>query len=392
MNILLVKPQNNYPTFFDEAPSLALLTLGTLAENEGHIVKILHMGTDKIPIEKALIKYRPDILGITCNTFQVRSAKEIAEAGRKWSKDLLIVVGGPHAIAYDGVYNKIIVGEGENKWLEILGAKTRIEDIDDIPQLHYNLVDLDKFPGISPVGAVPSMSMMASRGCPFKCSFCNTPIFWGKKVKYRDPKLVVDEIDFLHQQYKVKEIFFQDDTFNLNDEWAEAIFNYIIEYELNQEMIFKICCRVNEKLFTQRFLDKAKEAGVWNIFFGVESGSQEMLDRMHKGITLDEVRRAIKMTHEAHIRSQCSFIIGMPGETRDTIQETLDFVKETNPSSAGYCFACPFPQTELNGVVTHLGHKLDVPYEKFGYGIILCRTEKLNFQDLAAYKELALGG
>ncbi|KKM70900.1 hypothetical protein LCGC14_1436050, partial [marine sediment metagenome] len=201
MNILLIKPANNHPSYVDEAPSLALLTLGTLAENEGHIVKIVHMGTDRIEIREAMTKYHPDVLGITCNTFQIKSAKAIAEYARNWSKDLKIVVGGPHAVAYDGIADHTVIGEGENEWLEILGSKRRLEDMDDIPQLDYSLVDLSKFPGISPVGAVPSMSMMASRGCPFQCSFCNTPIFWGKKMQYRDPKLVVDEIDFLHQQY-----------------------------------------------------------------------------------------------------------------------------------------------------------------------------------------------
>ena len=391
MNILLVKPHDNYPVAFEEAPSLALLTLGTLAENEGHIVHVLHMETDKVDIRKALTKYHPDILGITCNTFQVKNAKEIAQAGRKWSKDLKIVIGGPHAPAYDGVANDIVIGEGETRWLEIIQSKVVLEDIDDIPQLDYSLVNLDKFTGISPVGAVPSMSMMASRGCPFNCSFCNTPVFWGKKVQYRDPRLVVDEINFLKGQYGIKELFFQDDTFNLNQEWAEAIFNYIIELELNEQMIFKICCRVNEKLFTQKFLDKARQAGVWNIFFGIESGSQYMLDRMHKDITVDEIRRAVDMTHKAHINSQCSFIIGLPGETPQTIQETLDLINEIHPSSKGFCYACPFPLTEHYNEALENGYIIERPYEEYGYGLIYCRTDAMTHQQLKTYEGLIYG-
>ena len=387
-NILLVKPQKNYPESFDETPSLALLTLGTLAENEGHVVKVLHMSTDQIKIREAMTAYHPDILGITCNTFQVKSAKFIADYGRKWSKDLRIVVGGPHAVAYDGEADDIVIGEGENRWLEILGAKTRIETIDDIPPLDYSLIDLRKFPGINPVGAVPSMAMMASRGCPYSCSFCNTPVFWGKKIKFKDPRLVVEEVNELRGRFGIQEIFFQDDTFNLNYGWAEAVFNYIIEWELNQQMIFKIACRVDEKLFTQKFLDLAKEAGVWNIFFGIESGSQMMLDRMHKGITLDEVRRAIQMTDKAHISSQCSFILGMPGETHETIKETREFLEDLNPTRAGYCYACPFPQTALDKEVTKKGHKFDMPYDDYGYGMVLCRTDALSYQDLENYNDL----
>jgi len=232
---------------------------------------------------------------------------------------------------------------------------------------------------------------MASRGCPFNCIFCNTPVFWGKKVRYRSPKLVMDEIIFLHRHYGIKEMFFQDDTFNLNHEWAEEIFDRIISEELNQTMCFKICCRVNEKLFTQKFLDKAKEAGVWNIFFGIESGCQSILDAMKKGITLAEIERAIIMTNKAHIRSQCSLIIGMPGESHSTINQTIGFMNKIQASAAGYCYACPFPLTEFDKIVTEKGHKKEMDYADYAYGIVMTRTDDLGYHDLETYGSMIYG-
>ncbi len=384
MKILLVQPKLNWSHPWAESPSLALITLGTLAQNEGHTTKIVHLDIDAYPEA-----YQPDIVGITCNTFQVKSAREIAKRAK--ASGARVIIGGPHAPVFDGEHDEIVTGEGENRWLEILGSKKRIETLDDIPPLDYSLVKLNMFSGISPVGASPSMAMMASRGCPFQCIFCNTPVFWGKKVRYKNPKLVMDEVIFLHRHYGIKEIFFQDDTFNLNHAWVEEIFDRIISEELNQTMCFKICCRVNEKLFTQKFLNKAKQAGVWNIFFGIESGCQSMLDSMKKGITKQEIARAIAMTNKAHLNSQCSFILGLPGETRETIDETINFTHQIKPSAVGYCYACPFPLTELDKIVTEKGHKRKLDYSEYAYGIVMARTDALDFSDLETYGSMVYG-
>lgn len=391
MRILLVQPKLNWAHPWAESPSLALLTLGTLAQNEGHIVKVLHLDIDDGNFPASLAKFKPDILGITCNTFQVKSARKITVEARQFNPDLKIVVGGPHAPVFDGEHDEIVIGEGENHWLELLGAKRRLNSLDDIPPLDYSQVKLDRFSGISPVGASPSMAIMASRGCPFECTFCNTPIFWGKHVRYRNPKAVIDEVEYLQRHYGVREIFFQDDTFNLNQDWAIEIFDRIISNGLGLEMCFKICCRVNEKLFTQKFLNKAKEAGVWNIFFGIESGSQFMLDKMKKGITTEEVERAIEMTNEVHIHSQCSFILGLPGETHGTINETIDFIHRIKPASVGYCYACPFPLTELDRLVTEKGHKKKMDYADYAYGLVMARTDALDFSDLESYGSMVYG-
>jgi anaerobic magnesium-protoporphyrin IX monomethyl ester cyclase len=388
MKILLIAPQFNQRRVVPETPSRALLILGTLAKQRGHDVRVESLDLIEYGGYWNILKeFKPDVLGITCNTFQVKSARLAVKMAREWSQDLRIILGGPHMMVWQSVDSETpVIGEGENKFLEFIGETPNIQSIDDIPIPDYDLVKLDDYCGITPIANPPAMAIMASRGCPFKCKFCNTPLFWGSKVRYRNPKLVVDEVELLHSKYGIGEIFFQDDTFNLNHEWASAIFNDIIKRGLNKEMLFKIDCRVNERLLTKDFLSLAFKAGVWNIFYGIESGSQMMLDRMKKNITVREIKRAVQMTHEAGIKSQCSFIVGLPGETPETIRETDLLIREINPTRYGWCFYCPFPGTEFEKEVTAAGHKLDIPYEEFGYGSVHCRTDELSYKELKSFK------
>jgi anaerobic magnesium-protoporphyrin IX monomethyl ester cyclase len=389
MKIALIAPMFNLGKRLPETPSRALLILGTLAKQAGHEVKILHQDIDDIDWN-----WKPDVVAITVNTFQLKSAIGLAMLAKL--NDAKVIIGGPHAGYWrqdkDGPVDKVVVGEGENAFLEFIGSTPYIKSIDDIPMPDYSLVDMSKFSGISPVGTIPSVAIMASRGCPFQCTFCNTPIFWGRKVRYRDPEKVLDEVQHLHDKYGVNEIFFQDDTFNANHEWAFKIFDGIVERKLNKEMLFKIDCRVNEKLFTDEFLHKAKKAGVWNIFFGIESGSQYMLDRMKKGITIDEIRRAIKMTNDIGIMSQCSFVVGMPGESLRTLAETDQLINEIKPSMYGHCFACPFPGTELDKEVTVKGYKWVEDWTDYCYGSVYCRTDDLSYAEIQAFPGFSYKG
>jgi radical SAM superfamily enzyme YgiQ (UPF0313 family) len=386
MRVLLVQPEYNFPRGYAETPSVALLILGTLARQKGHEVWLVHLDVDCGSARDVLREFAPDILGITVNTLQVRSARLMAREARRMGNGVRVVVGGPHAGFWDGEADDVVVGEGENRWLEILGERPSIGDIDDVPEPDYSLVDLSKFCGVFPAKARPSVAIMASRGCPFDCTFCNTPVFWGKRVRYRSPERVVAEIESLHVKHGVMEVFFQDDTFNLNHEWAGDIFRGLIRRGLNERMAFKITSRVNEKLVTREFLDLARRAGVWNIFFGVESGSQAMLDRMRKGVTVEEIKRAVRMTQEAGIEVQCSFIVGLPGETRETLRETGELIRELGAERANWGFATPFPATEFNAEVTAKGHKLPLDYGQYDYNRLMVRTDALTFDELASFR------
>jgi len=412
-NVLLVAPRLNDPRIQTEMyPSGALLLMGTMLSNLGHNVKIVHMATDHVApfqLEKILSSFKPDIVGLTVNTFQTASAKQVSRIVKNINKDILVVIGGPHPSAL-GVktFNDfhyvdiVVVGEGEHTFLDIVDGKKDLEeisgicytskmnkprplakDLDYIPLPNLDLVDITRFIGASPIGAYPSMYIMASRGCPFCCTFCNKSV-WGNTVRFRKPELIIKEIEWLHQRYGIKEIYFQDDTFNLNREWTERIFSLIIDHELNKEIVYKTPFRVNERLVDKELLQLAKDAGFWMIFYGVESGNQRMLDSMKKGITVAEIRRAFELTHEVGIKTIASFILGMPGETEQSIKDSVNLLKVLKTEYFGFSYAMPFPETELTETLIEKNHILETDYDKYS-GQCIVRTDSLTREELISY-------
>ena len=386
MRVLLLKPRTNWEHCYVESPSIALLTLGAIARQFGHEVKVYHLDIDDLDISQEIDSYHPDIIGITVNTFEVRSAREIV---KEIGGSTRVIIGGPHAGAWkrdiDGDA-EVVTGEGENKWLKILGETVIYSTIDDIPLPDYSLVDMSRFSGVMPMGAVPSMVLFGSRGCPGRCTFCNTPVFWGSSCRYRKPESIVNEITMLHQRYGIQEMFIQDDTFNTNWPWAKEILEHIISSGLNKEMVFRVDCRANERMLTEDFLRLAARAGVWNIFLGVESASQNMLDRMQKHITVEEYRRALRLIPEFGMKVQASFIVGLPGETWETIAETQKFINETHPWVIGSGYATPFPGTEFDKYVTEHNQKLPIDYADYVYGNPIVRTDEMTYDDVASFK------
>ena len=406
MKILLIRPKETDSMVQREAyPAGALLLLGTMLQNKGHEVKITHMAAGKLELpelKNILVSFKPEIVGITMNTFQTRSAREVSDLVKETSKTALVVTGGPHPSALKteifGHFPNIdvvVVGEGEHTFMEIAEGKDLKDikgicyagrenpargfsaDLDHIPLPNLDLVDINDFSGSDPVGGYPSMFIMASRGCPYQCCFCNKSI-WGSKVRFRKPELIVQEIEWLHNKYGIREIFFQDDTFNMKREWAEKIFNLIIEKKLNKNIVYKTPFRANEKLVDEKLLRLAKAAGFWLIFYGVENGNQKMLDSMGKGLTIEEIKRAFKLTHEAGIETIGSFIIGMPGETEETVNDSIKLWEEITPYVTGCVTAIPFPNTEFDKIVTKAGHKLISDYSQFSVNKIIVRTEALD--------------
>lgn len=410
-NILLINPLENKPGQYEMYPSGALVLIGTMLYNLGHNVKIIHMLADKVgsvKLKNIISTFKPDIAGITMNTFQTKSAKEISKIIKEVNKNILVVVGGPHPSALklkifeDFPYvDVVVVGEGEHTFLEIVEGKDLREikgigynnkmnelrplakNLDYIPLPNLDLVDFNKnkFVGAEPVGAQPTMYIMASRGCPFHCTFCNKSV-WGNTARFRKPELVIEEIKWLHEKYGVKEIFFQDDTFNLNRKWAEKMFSLIIENNLNKDIIYKTPFRANEELVDKELLQLAKKAGFWLIFYGVESGNQEMLNRMRKGLTIREIKRAFELAHSVGLKTIGSFIIGLPGENERTIEDTYNLWKELRPYVAGYSCAIPFPDTEFEKIVKEKKHLLVTNYDEYSLGVVVVRTDDLTKEDL----------
>jgi anaerobic magnesium-protoporphyrin IX monomethyl ester cyclase len=194
-------------------------------------------------------------------------------------------------------------------------------------------------------GGYPT-AMISSRGCPYRCTFCLWPgILYGHKFRARSAENVVDEIEEAVRTHGHDEIYFDDDTFSIDRQRVLDICRLIQERGLQKEVEWIAQCRVDT--VDREMLEAMKAANCGYILFGVESGSPEMLKKMKKGITLDKVRQAFELTAEVGIKTQAFFLFGIPGETQETIRETIEFAKEINASSTQFAVAIPHPGTAL---------------------------------------------
>jgi anaerobic magnesium-protoporphyrin IX monomethyl ester cyclase len=194
-------------------------------------------------------------------------------------------------------------------------------------------------------GGYPT-AMVSSRGCPYHCTFCLWPdALYGHKFRARSAENVVDEIEEAVRTYGHDEIYFDDDTFTIDRQRVLDICRMIRERELQKEVEWIAQCRVDT--VDREMLEAMKAANCGYILFGVESGSPKMLKKMRKGITLEKARAAFALTKEVGIKTQAFFLFGMPGETQETIRETIEFAKELNASSTQFAVAIPHPGTAL---------------------------------------------
>ncbi len=422
--ILFINPNTRYlNSLLTVFPPQGILYISSVLLKNGFEVRVIDADIDNLShddIMSGIREYRPDIIGITMNTLQTKAVYELAKF-IKQNKDIPIVVGGPHPSSVkEKILNQcvfidfLIYGEGEITFLELVKTlmdngnlngvdglifrsegsvtinKPRmfISNLDEIPFPALQLLgSLRKYPGAYPVGAQPSIQIMASRGCPFQCSFCSNPV-WGRKTRFRSPESVLSEIDWLQKEFGVREIFFVDDTFNLNKSWFESICNGIISRGLNQKSIFKSPFRANQNLVDEDLLKLAKKAGFWMIFFGVESGNQNVLNDVHKNIDKKEIERAFKLTKKAGLRTYGSFIIGHLSETRDSVEDTINFVKKIDPDFFGFAIAMPWPGSEMYTIAKNKGYLIS-ECEEYVPDKYFMRTDNFSPEELKQLHQYA---
>jgi len=323
-------------------------------------------------VEEELRSFNPDVVGITSVTPSIYEAYKVAETAKKVRVDCTVVLGGPHATFMprqtmeECKYIDIIVrGEGEETTKElieniekgaslnevkgitfrekneIIDAEPRpfIKNIDDIPFPSRDLLPMHlyKFNGVK------YTTMLTSRGCPFKCSFCSSSRLFGGYWRERSPENVLEEMKIIYEEYNIRNIEFMDDTFTLNQERAEKICDEIIKQ--GWDISWGASSRVDT--LSKKLVEKMKKAGCWILFLGIESGSQKILDTIGKRITLEQVKKAVKILKDAGIQVLGSFILGFLQDTTKTIKETIKFAKSLNLDYAEFSVLTPYPGTPI---------------------------------------------
>ena len=364
-----------------EYPIYLSYTVAVL-EEAGFEMSFVDAIMDELSIEQFAERVRdigPRLALIETSTPSIEFDLQTAAAVKEASPETFVALIGSHVTFFDEqilaenpAVDAVIRGEFEYTSADLARALDASTDLGEVPGITYRdgggdvrrnpdralFEPLDQMPfparhiakgegyraGIYS-GGYPT-AMISSRGCPYRCTFCLWPdILYGHKFRARSAKNVVDEIEEAVRVYGHDEIYFDDDTFTIDRQRVLDICRMIQERGLEQEVEWTAQCRVDT--VDREMLEAMKAANCGYILFGVESGSPKMLKKMKKGITPDKVRQAFKLTREVGIKTQAFFLFGMPGETQETIQETIEFAKELNASSTQFAVAIPHPGTAL---------------------------------------------
>ncbi len=373
MHALLVNPF--YPIDETPSPPLGLAFIAAVLEEAGLEVKVLDYVV--FPYSQAALvaeikTFKPAIIGLTAVTMTFDNAITVVQDAKAADPDIITVMGGPHVtfraeatLAEHPELDAVVLGEGEETVVALTRAIAKNRDWRAIPGLVYRNgsklvhtghkppgIDLDTLPlparHLLPLGRYRalnlSISMTTSRGCPFKCIFCVGRKMVGARVRYRAPVKVVDEMELL-AAYGFNQINLADDLFTANAGHCTAVCDEIMKRGLKVK--WTSFARVDTVSLT--VLEKMKAAGCTAVSFGVETGSPAILKTIRKGITLDQVVAAVKLCTQAGLQPHASFILGLPGETEQTLQETLAFGERLEALGVAYGFhlLAPFPGTEV---------------------------------------------
>lgn len=386
MKILLINPPHkntittNIPKIIEEGigfiPPLGLMYIaGYIKKNTNHEIEILDCNVENIDYDelKTEIEIRkPDIIGITTMTFTLIDVIKTLQIAKQVNNNIKIILGGPHPTIYPNETASIkgvdfcIIGEGEKPIKELLenindyerlknikglafkfngqiinnGQSEFITNLDDVPSPARQLTHYKKyFSSVSP--NFPITTMFTSRGCPYKCLFCDRPQL-GKIFRARSAENIVNEMEEC-EKMGIKEIFMYDDTFGADRQRVIDICSEI--KKRNLVIAWDIRTRVNT--VDQEILEKLKGAGCQRIHYGVEAGTQKILNVLRKGITLEMAEKAFKLTKKIGIQTLAYFMIGSPTETKEDILETIKFMKKLNPDYTHIAITTPYPSTDL---------------------------------------------
>ncbi len=383
--IALVNPPPPLEAFVHyQNPLIGLAYMTAVLEKNGYEVTVIDcppLNMTYEDLKREIVRLEPDMVGITSVTVTFSSALQAARAIKESYPRALIVLGGPHVTVLDEkTLNEqpevdiVVRGEGEQTILELAGlvlesnpslqevagitfrkngqvirTKDRdfIQNLDELPHPAYNHFPLTKYRRFGKL----ILPIITSRGCSFRCTFCLAPRMAGRQFRARSPKNVVDEMEQLKDVYKSDAITFHDETFTHD---KKRVFE-ICEEIKNRNIGLPWDCSTRVDTISEETLVKMKEANCQLVSFGVESGSQKMLNAMRKGTTVEQNERAIRWAKDIGISVTISVVIGYPGETIDTLKQTLEFIRRTEPDDIHMSLATPYPGIELYDVVKDLG-------------------------------------
>lgn len=402
MKVLLVNSGENFRMVTTYIP-LGIAYIGAVLKQNGIEVRAIdlrfHNSWDEF--EKYVEIYKPDIIAISSMTIDFDRGLHAAKIGKK--NNALIVFGGPHpTVVPDSVIAEpdvdvVVVGEGEYTMLELAEAYSKGDDFSDIKGIYYKdennvcknprrdiIANLDNLPfparDLFPLDKIlktpatnfplpsPTLHIITSRGCHYDCNFCQPCLstIFGKKVRSRSLENVFLEIESLYENYGIRSLVIEDDTFTSKRNYVISFCEEMIARGLNKKISWYCHSRVNT--LDEELVDIMKASGCISICFGIESGSQRILEKMNKRTTVEQGINSIKLCKQKGIIAVVNMMLGSPGEELEDMQKSLEFINSMKPEVVYVGITTPTPGTDLYDYVKKEGLLLAKNWQDFDRG------------------------
>lgn len=364
MNVTLINPppeEKRNPVIeclFFNSPPLGLAYIAAVLEREGMAVDLIDAPVERLTPSGVMDRigdFTPDVIGITSTTTFFNNAREMADIIKKRKPEVPIIMGGNHITAHPeeilkhSCFDLAVLGEGEVTILELLNAisgrrniesvkgiayrkdaklcitpkRERIRDLDSLPFPARHLLPINRYsPMPNDEYRLPKTAMITSRGCPYHCIFCDHNVYGNLYTSYTPPRIVL-EMKHLVETYGIRDIAFVDSLFAISTEKVEGFLK-----ELEKEKIdVTWTCTIRCDTMDRSLLKRMKEAGCWRVRIGIESGNEEILRFIKKGMSKEEIERVVGWADEVGLQPKAFFMLGHCPDTRETMEETIQFAR-----------------------------------------------------------------
>jgi magnesium-protoporphyrin IX monomethyl ester (oxidative) cyclase len=458
MKVLLCKPpltlQKDFNGIARFYPPIGLGYIASSLKKEGYEVKILDTGIEKWnkinergngvkylgmnfdDITELVKREKPDIVGISILTVEAINASLVAKAVKKANENIKVIAGGPHVCVrpeetiVDPNIDLIVIGEGEVTTAELVNAlendkplqdvrgiwyktvnrvfknelRPPIKDLDELPFPAWDLMNMEKyFKALKYLQGGRSlkereMGIITSRGCPYACVFCSIRLSMGRSFRPRSPKNVLSEIEYLVNKYDIKHIGFEDDNLIFDKKRMNTICDMLIEKGLDEKITWDTPNGVRADTLNEELLIKMKRAGCTEIIVAPESGSQYVVNNIiGKNLDLKTVEDVVGICKKVGIDCGCYFVVGIPGETIEQLEETVKFANKMRTLGAKpyCCIAWPYYGTNLYNIAREKGYLLKKDGEELELGLLnleaMIKTPEFTPEQIYKYQRMVHG-
>jgi anaerobic magnesium-protoporphyrin IX monomethyl ester cyclase len=385
MKVVLIQPQSRTPSL--KVPPLGLAYITAMLKKNNVEAKIIDLNVEHIDLNTYLSHEKPDVIGISSIVTNAGNALRIAGTSKSILPHSFVVLGGPYPsmmterlLMYHKEVDATLVGEAEFTFPELVKKIEDGQPLNDVDGLIFRkenkIISNQPSKPISPLDQIPYPAreelemqlygenagvIFTSRGCPQQCTFCSRPVF-GRRWRGHSPDYVLKEIEQLMNEYGVSTLSVLDDNFTVDLDRAERILDGIIAKKWKLSIYFWNGMRADH--VTKPLLTKLKKAGCTAINFGVEAVDPDVMERINKGVSLEQIEQAIKLTREVGIRANAFLMLGNQGDTAKTADKIIEFVQKVHVDGVHLSMATPLLGTKFWDWVETNGRWLDYDHEE----------------------------